>query len=130
MGLFSRKRGRVFAERELEFNRSLLQKSIVKLSEDLYAYRSDPGHEVFANYLRQLLNLEILQMSEGKKVDAEAFAYCRGRVDAIRHALNLREKFILDKKAIREAKVGKTNSDHESKRSYVRSPSTQAGLSI
>lgn len=129
MGLFSKNKVlKVFAERELEFNRQVLEKKIVKLSEDLYAYRNDSSHELFGEYLRQLLNLEVLQLSE-KKLDQENFAYQRGRIDALRHALNLREKFILDKKVLRDSPT-RDPSSHEAKRSYVRSPSTAAGLSI
>jgi hypothetical protein len=130
MGLFSSKavEGKVFAERELDFNKAELQKSVVKRSEQLYAYRHDESHTAFADYLRELLNLEILQLSEGK-LDQEFFAYHRGRIDALRHALNLREKFIQDVDNLRKG-PDKSQDANGAKRSYVRSPSTQAGLSI
>lgn len=132
MGLFSkfkrRPKVKIFGERELEFSRAALNKAVIKLSEDLYHYRHDTAHTVFSEYLRAVLNLEILSLSEGKWESAD-FAYQRGRVDGLRHALNLREKFIMDKETMRHAKV---KSDHEAKRSYVRpvQPTTAAGLSI
>jgi hypothetical protein len=134
MGLFSnwwRKRAPdTFSERELDFNRTSLQKTIVKSSEALHAYRHDASHKLFADYLRHVLNLEILQLSEGK-LEAEDFAYRRGRIDGIRHALNLREKFILDTDTIRKSK-DPAPDNHGAKRSFIRpvQPTTAAGLSI
>lgn len=130
MDLFNKKKPptKIFAERDLEFNKASLQKAIVKHSEDLYAFRHDESHKVFVDYLRQLLNLEILNLAEGK-LDQETFAYHRGRIEALRGALNLRETFIADKETIRKSK-DKSPDQQEGKRSYVRPPSTQAGLSI
>lgn len=129
MGLFSRKKDKTSIGLALEFNRQALQLSITKLAEDLHDYRNDPGHEVFYEYLQKLLNLEILTLAEAKTRDAETYSYYRGRIDALRHALNLRDKFILDQKTIRGADAKKGKTDHQSKRSYIRPPVTSAGMS-
>lgn len=115
---------RVFSAREMEFNRKKLEGEIVKHSSHLFDYRSEQSHKVFSDYVRSLLNLEILKLSELKPTTLDAFAYQRGRIDALRQVLDLREKFILDKKE--ERKTGEEGS----RRSYVRQPATSAGLSI
>lgn len=138
MGLFSRlifgtprrlkPEARLFAERELEFNKAQLQTALIRRSEDLYEYRSDETHRVFADYVRQVLNLEILQLAEGK-LDAESYHYRRGRVDALRNLLNAREVYIQNKELLRKSET-KGSGEQEAKRSYVRAPATHAGLSI
>lgn len=133
MGLFSkwfRRRPQTFVERELEFNRAALNKTIIKSSEALFDYRDSPSHKVFADYVRAALNLEILQLSEGR-LDTEDFAYRRGRIDGLRHVLNLRDKFILDTQTIRKTK-DPAPENHGAKRSFIRpvQPTTAAGLSI
>jgi hypothetical protein len=122
MGLFS-KVTKVFAEREIEFNRLMIHKRIIGLADDLFEYRGEKSHEVFADYVRQTLNLEILTLSEGKDVGPEAYAYKRGRIDALRSLLNLREKNILDKKN------AKATKGPEAKRTYIRPPAISAGMS-
>lgn len=133
MGLFSkwfRRREPLFAERDLDFNRVSLNKAIVKSSEALHAYRNDSAHKLFADYLRAALNLEVLGLSEAKP-DAADFAYRRGRIDGLRHVLNLREKFILDTDTLRKTK-DESPDNHGAKRSFIRrpQPTTEAGLSI
>lgn len=114
----------LFSQRDMVFNRGKLEGDIVKHSAMLYDYRTDQSHKVFSEYLRSLLNLEILKLSEVKLTTPETFAYQRGRIEGLRHALDLREKFIQDKK------VAKETGQEESKRSYVRQPATSAGLAI
>ncbi len=135
MGLFSRWFGRsrldvtaLFETRDLEFNRERLQKAIVKQSESLYEYRNDESHRIFAEYVRYLLNLEILLIAEGK-LDAESYSYRRGRVDALRNVLNARETFVQNKENLRKSPT-KGPGEQEAKRTYLRAPSSQAGLSI
>lgn len=131
MVLFSRKRKekpeeRLFSEREMEFNKEKLAASIFKQSNLLFDYRNDESHKIFADYLRQFLNLEILKFSEAK-ADKEELAYLRGRIAGLRDVLNSREVVIANKDMLRKSKDPKAQ---EAKLSYVRSPSTQAGLSI
>lgn len=126
MGLFSRffKKNAVFTERELFFNKDRVQADIMKHSSALYDYRSDQSHKVYSDYVRSLLNLEILRLADMKPGTLEAYANQRGRIDALKQVLDLREKFIQDKK------VAKETGEVESKRSYLRTPATSAGLSI
>lgn len=127
MGLFSKWRAKkpgVFTAKELTFNRTKLQAEIVKHSAALYDYRVDHGHKVYSDYVRSLLNLEILRLSEVKPTSLDAYAYQRGKIDALRQVLDLREKFIQDKK------VAKETGEKEGARSYVRPPATSAGLAI
>lgn len=134
MGQFSRwffrtrQPEKLFAEREIDFNRTRLQTAMIKRSEDLYDRRHDEGHQVFADYVRQVLNLEILQLAEGK-LDSESYIYRRGRVDALRNLLNAREVHIQNKELLRKSE-SKGPGEQEAKRSYVRAPATHAGLSI
>ncbi len=136
MGLFSKwwrrapAKPTLFSERELDFNKESLDRAIVKTSEALWEYRNDQSHKVFADYLRLTLNREILQLADGK-VDGgvEAYAYRRGRVDALRQALNAREVFLANKETLRKTQKQDPNAA-AGKRSYVRAPATQAGLSI
>lgn len=123
MGLFNKIRDQLFAARELEFNRTKLQKDIAELSGKLYDYRGSEAHEIFASYLRALLNLEILSLSSGKERSAEAYAYSRGRIEGLRHALNLRERFVEEKRLQR---TGNQPSDHPAKRSYFTPRPTSA----
>lgn len=127
MGLFSKWRTEkpgVFTAKEMTFNRTKLQAEIVKHSASLYDYRADQSHKVYSDYVRSLLNLEILRLSEVKPTSLDAYAHQRGKIDALRQVLDLREKFIQDKK------VAKETGEKEGARSYVRSPATSAGLSI
>ncbi len=134
MGLFSKwfskkpANEELFAARDLEFNRERLQKAIVKQSEALYDYRNDESHKVYSEYVRYLLNLEVLLLAEGK-LGAEDYNYRRGRIDALRNVLNARETFVQNKENLRKSPT-KGPGEQEAKRSYVRAPSTQAGLSI
>lgn len=131
MDLFSKKKKTapqemLFSEREMEFNKERLHAVILKLSSELYNYRNDESHKIYTDYLRHFLNLEILKFSEAK-ADREELAYLRGRIAGLRDVLNAREVYITNKDLLR--KSGDPNAQ-EAKRSYVRSPSTQAGLSI
>jgi hypothetical protein len=136
MGLFSKwfaKRQAptpaLFSERELEFNKKKLQDDLIRQSEKLYEYRSDESHRVFSDYVRQVLNLELLQLAEGK-MDLESYAYRRGRVDALRNVINAREVHIQNKEMLRKSEV-KDPDAQEAKRSYVRrATATNAGLSV
>lgn len=133
MGLFSKwwprsKPVKLFAERDLEFNKAQLQAALIRRSSDLYEYRSDETHRVFADYIRQVLNLEMLELTEGK-LDPESYIYRRGRVDALRNVLNAREVHIQNKELLRKSET-KGAGEQEAKRSYVRAPATHAGLSI
>jgi hypothetical protein len=129
MGLFSKKAKPepLFAEREIEFNRKKLNDEIVALSGTLYDYRHDESHKLYTGYLQRMLNLEVLAFSEGKVTSEADMAYRKGRIAGIRDVLNAREVFIANRDAHREKKE---KGSQEAKRSYVRSPSTQAGLSI
>lgn len=113
-----------FGVRELVFNRAKLQADILKNMEALNDYRADQSHKVFIDYLRNLLNLEILRLAEVRTATPEAVALQRGRIEGLRHVLDLREKFLEDKKHQKETKTPAGT------RSYVRSPATTAGLSI
>lgn len=117
------KRGK-FSSRELVFNRTKLQADMMKNMDALNDYRADQSHRIFVDYLRNLLNLEILRMAEGRPSTPESVAVQRGRIEGLRHALDFREKFIEDKKVQKETKAPAGT------RSYVRSPATTAGLSI
>jgi len=134
MGLFSRwffRRPKVvpiFADRDMEYNKATLQTALIRQSEALYEYRNDETHRVFADYVRQVLNLEILALAEGK-LDEHSYHYRRGRVDALRNVLNAREVHIQNKELLRKAGP-KSSGEQEAKRSYVRAPATHAGLSI
>lgn len=119
----------LFTERELEFNKKKLQDAIVRNSEALYTYRNDESHRVFADYVRQVLNLEVLVLSDGKFESAEAYAHQRGRIEGLRNVLNGRESFIRAKEELRKSE-GKDLGAQEAKRSYIRDPATHAGLSI
>jgi len=119
----------LFTEREFEFNRERLDRAIVKQSEALYEYRNDESHKVFADYVRHILNREMLLLADAKQTTPEAYAYHRGRIDALRTVLNTRETYIQNKENLRKSPT-KGPGEQEAKRSYVRAPSTQAGLSI
>lgn len=131
MGLFSKIRtwwfGRkAFSERETHFNRERLGHEMQKHAEALNELRGDLSHKVFADYVRSLLHMEILQLSTLPVTSLEAFARQKGKIEALRQVLDLREKFLQDKK---EAK--KSGRD-EAVRSYVqsRTPANSAGLSV
>ena len=127
MGLFSKKVP--LAEREMIFNKELLQKNLSKLAGPMYDFRKDESHKVYTQYIQNLLDAEILEMTRTKELTPDAYAYHRGRIDGLRHVLSLRDKFILDKEYAKKTKGVKSKTDHESKRSYFKPPSA-AGLSI
>jgi hypothetical protein len=114
-----------FTEREFAFNRSKIQKEIVDHSRRLNDYARDQSHQVFVEYVRGLLNLEILRLSETKPATLDAYTYQKGRIDALRLVLDVREKALIDGEVAK-----KTHGEQGVKRSYVKTPATSAGLSI
>lgn len=131
MALFSKwfkPKGQFFSAREMQFNRSLLLKDIGKLQEELFERKDDPSHHLFVEYLQKLLNLEVLSLSDSRERSADAYAFARGRVEGIRHAINTREEFIVKEKAVRAAKGKKTQAE-TLQRPYFRQPPMSVGMS-
>jgi len=114
-----------FTAREMTFNRSRLQREIVHHTHRLNDYAKDQSHQVFVDYTRSLINLEVLRLSEVKPTSLDAYAYQKGRIDGLRHLLDVREKVLLDAEIEK-----KTKGEQGARRSYVNPPATSAGLSI
>jgi hypothetical protein len=131
MDLFSKikewwMRRRPFTEREFHFNRDRLTSEMQRHAVALNEHRNDASHAAFVSYIRALLHTEMLQLSTMPMTTLEAVARQRGKIDALRQVLDLREKFIQDQKE--KKKTGKENAV----RSYIphRSPANSAGLSV
>lgn len=92
----------------------------------LNEFRGTVTHEAFVDFLRTALEAEMLRVTTMGHTDLAAFAYQRGKIDGIRQVLDLREKFLLDRKEAK--KTGKA----ESVRTYVhqKAPANSAGLSV
>lgn len=132
MGLFSKLFGDDTPEVgfDLKFDEKELRESIWKLSKPLYDYRNDDSSKVIIKFIRRCLNLKIIELAQEKELEVDAYAYHRGQIDALRHILNVREKFILDQENAKKTKKDKNSADHESKRKYMGASHRQAGLSI
>jgi hypothetical protein len=119
MGLFSK----YFGEKEpsdlFEFNRAELQKEISKVAASLYDTRHEEGHVKLVTFLEKSMNLEILALSAAKELTAEAYAYRRGKIDAIKAVLLAREQALANSKKAAETKGTKSPSDNPAKRSYL-----------
>lgn len=132
MGLFSDlwkkllSRRRTATERALHFNKERLQTEMQRHAVGLNEYRGDTGHKLFVDFVQTMLHAEILKLSHVPTGDHEAFVHQRGKIAALREVLDLREKFIQDKK---QAK--KTGAKDDSVRTYIhRTPANSAGLSV
>jgi hypothetical protein len=126
MGLFSKKKKHTPLAFDLEYNKEILGKQIVGISDSLVEYKDDPGSQVFVKYITKLLNMEILNLAHAKDVTDGAFSYHRGRVDALKELIDKREAFIFYDK---NAKSKDRNTDHRAKVNYIR-PKSTAGLSV
>lgn len=131
MGLFSKFRAKDKSpvEREIAYNKEVIQKNLDRCRSGLYDYRNDESHAIFVRLLQSMADLEMLELTTTKELSGEAYAYHRGRIDAIRAVLSLRTKYILDRDNAKKTKENSRGPDHEAKRTYMKPP-TSAGLAI
>lgn len=128
MGLFNRGKEEKPKALDLNYSVEALEKQIRDLARPLHEYRNDTPSKVFVSYIFRLMNLEILKMSTGRELTGEAYAYRRGRVDALRELLSTREAYISHEE---NAKSKDKQTDHKAKRTYFKRPKpSTAGLSI
>lgn len=128
MGLFNKVKEHYFTAKEMQYNRKLLMDDIAKLQEELYERKDETSHQIFCTFLQKLLNLEVLNLSESKDRSPDAYAFSRGKVEGLRHAINVRDEFIARERAVRSAKGKKTQAEALHK-PYFRQPPMSVGMS-
>jgi len=122
MGLLSKIFGEKRQQGLVVFSRNEILKSISKVADTFNEVKGQEGHQNLVTFLEMSMNLDILALSEQKELTSEAYAYRRGKIDAIRNVLISREQAIANSKKEKETRNNKKPSEHPAKRSYVPRP--------